>query len=300
MVKINVLVLEREHIIRSKGDFEKELATMRQLFNNHEGGMMVRVDLTDSYINRFHEDRVFGKGIKDFYAKYGFTPYNYASDEFSNINLLGLVETSYTFDDVEGRSEELKKILDTVDTTTALFNYKEDEDLGIISTFDTIRKGFVEFNPDDNIAKKQRDYIVVKGIPEMIIVLCTVTDRREDDLKNLKEHIKDYLVLPSITEIDEVLKANGKLKIEIDALKDVNDSIINNKFIKLNDSVEIINSTVNDFITDMKNQKASILQVMHTLNAIGKSEIKSSHATNQKRIGDIVNLDDLTKLTCVI
>ncbi len=300
MIKFNILVVERPNIIRSKEDFEKEHLALRRLFEKHEGGMMVRFDLTDSTINRYRENKILGSGIRTFYDKYIVETFNYASSENSYLNLLGVVDTTYVHADSIKKSDVLDKIVDTIETTAALFNYKKEDDEAIISTFDTIRKGFVEFNPDINIAKKQRDYIVVKGIPEMTIVLCTTSKRKENDLEFLKEHIRRYFMLPSIKELDRVIKAQSAIDHQIKSLKKVAIENVNSKFIELTSTSEDRITAVDEFILSIKDQKASILQVMHTLNALGKSEIKESTDKAHKSLKDVKSLDDLVKLTCVI
>lgn len=300
MVKFNVLVIERPTILRSQEDREKEHQIMRKLFDTHKGGMMVRFDLTDSTINKYHDNKILGTGIKDFHNKYTIHNYNYASTDDSYLNLLGVVDTTYVTSDAVKKSKELEKIVDTVETTAALFKHEKEDDESIINTFDTIRKGFVEFNPDANIARSQRDYIVVKGIPEMTIVLCTVTDRKEKDLQILKDHLRKHFVLPSMTELNHIIKNNSHLSNEIKLLKGTSDEIINSKFIEVIETTAKRETVIAEFVKSIGEQKASILQVMHVLNALGKSEIKETPDTAHKRLKDIKNLDDLVKLTCVI
>lgn len=300
MVKINVLVLERPNIIRSRKDFTSEHLIMRKLFDKHEGGMMVRFDLTDSTISKYYENRILGSGIKEFHAKYAMNTFNYAAADNSYLNLLGVVGTTFVDTDSEKKSNELKKIVDTIETTAALFNYKDEADEAVVNTFDTIRKGFIEFDPNKNIARKQRDHIVIKGIPEMTIVLCTITERKEADLKSLREYICKYFMLPSINELNQVIKASSTLDHEIEALKKVSDGNFNSWCITMTESSEKRNKIINEFIEDMKKQNVSILQIMHTLNALGKSQIKESSDDAHKKLKDVKSLDDLVKLTCVI
>lgn len=301
MVKINVLVLQRDNLVRTYEDFNREQKTMRRLFDKHIGGMMVRLDFTDTTINNYRRNKVFGKKIEEFYTKYGVSEVNHVSSDESGFNLLGLLTTSYMNINVPKKSEELAGILEQVEKTAALFGYTEEDDEVFVSTFNTIRKGFVEFNPNETIAAKQRDYIVVKGIPEITVVLCTVKGRKEQDLKSLRKHLNKHFTLPGVKEMITVSNIFVKLKTEITKLKDVEEETLNVHTVEYKDIGNKRDEAVDSFVTSMKDHKANILQALHAINAIGKAEIvKEADNKLREEVEKIDSLEDLIKLTCVI
>jgi hypothetical protein len=306
MTKINILVLERAYSLRTSDEFTAEKEILKRLFNTHTNSMIVRFDLVDSAVAQSSKDNIFGKALNKLYAgMYDRQTYNYASNDAAKFSLLGMVSTSYISKPKEAQeySVKLDSILETVQKTAILLDYKGFEDKIIVDTLDNIKKGFVDFNVEATTVDKKSNKLSVKGIPELTIVLCTTTNRKEADIKTLQENVTAILVKTSISikKLETTLPVEGFRK-ELEALCNGTEEAFNMFHLKVKNTHDVNNKSIDNYIKSLETQNNSILEVLHVFQAlqIANKTAQTAGKVAKDNLKEVKTIADLIKLTCNI
>lgn len=306
MTKINILVLERAHSLRTRDEFNVETDILRRLFKTHTNSMIVRFDLIESAIAQSSKDNIFGKALSKLYADmYNRQTYNYASNDDAKLSILGMVSTSYMIKSKEAKEHSIKldAILETVQKTAILLDYKGFEDKIIVDTLDNIKKGFVDIDINTSTVDKKLFKINIKGIPELTIILCTTTDRKVADIKTMQENLVAILINTSISikKLEEILPVEG-FKNELEVLCGGKEEAFNMFHFKTDNNSVINNKSIENYIKSLETQNNSILEVLHVFQALQMATKTAAIGSKVavENIKEVKTIADLIKLTCNI